>query len=123
MGLDDGVDTSLGKRLVLEGGAVFVGLKDGARDRLLAMKDGCELLGLKSGGMLGLEDGKVLGKSPGTEDGASLSNKLGLEDGTLLARLSSTEDGCELRWLASGVMLGLKDGKVQGMLLGTGDST
>ena len=80
MGLDDGVDTSLGKRLVLEGGAVFVGLKDGARDRLLAMKDGCELLGLKSGGILGLEDGKVLGKSLSTEGGTSLGKRLGLED-------------------------------------------
>ena len=73
LGLEDGkalgkslgreVDTSLGKRLGLEAGTVFVGLEDGVKARLLATEDSCEVLGRRSGGMLGLEDGKVLNRS------------------------------------------------------------
>ena len=66
---EDGV--SQGKRLGLEGGTVFVGLEDGImlgkrlvamEAKLLATEDDWKLLGLKSGGSLGLDDGKVLGK-------------------------------------------------------------
>ena len=46
--------------------------------------DWLELHGLESRVILGLEDGKVLGKSLGTEDGASLGKRLVLEDGTEL---------------------------------------
>ena len=61
--------------------------------KLLGTEDGCELLRLKSGGMPGSRDGKVLGKSLGLEDGAAKGKVLGLtddetvmysEDGTML---------------------------------------
>ena len=93
------VETSLGKRLGLEAGTVFVGLEDGVKARLLAMEDSCELLVLMSGGMQGLEDGKALGRSLGTVDSASLGKMLGLEDGTVSdgledgTILGKTEDG------------------------------
>ena len=63
---------SQGKRLGLEGGTVFVGLEDGImlgkrlvamEAKLLATEDDWKLLGLKSGGLFSLDDGKVLGKS------------------------------------------------------------
>ena len=61
------------------------GLEDGTLlTKLLGMEDGFELHGLESRVMLGLEDGKVLGKSLGTEDGASLGKRLVLEDVTEL---------------------------------------
>ena len=47
--LEDGI--MLGKRLVA------------VEAKLLATEDDWKLLGLKSGGLLGLDDGKVLGKS------------------------------------------------------------
>ena len=42
---------------------------------------------------------------------------LGLEDGTLLAKLLGTEDGCKWYELKLGVMLSLEDGKVLGKSL------
>ena len=52
---------TLGKRLVLEDGTVFV----------------------RSGVMLGLEDGKELGKSLGREVDTSLGKRIGLEAGAV----------------------------------------